>query len=57
MENTIGRNVGIDEEHWRRIEALADAGNMRPNRLLPTEVSRHVKARPDGITAMNPDIA
>ena len=34
MANTIGRHIRIDEGDWRRIEALADARDMSPNRLL-----------------------
>ena len=34
MAKTIGRHIRIGEDHWRRIEALADARNASPNRLL-----------------------
>ena len=34
MAKTIRRHVRIDEEHWRRIEALAAARNVSPNQLL-----------------------
>ena len=34
MANTIGRHIRIDEDDWRRIEALADARGTSPNRLL-----------------------
>ena len=34
MANTIGRHIRIDEGDWRRIEALADARDTSPNRLL-----------------------
>ena len=34
MANTIGRHIRIDEGDWRRIEALAEARNTSPNRLL-----------------------
>ena len=36
MANTIGRHIRIGEDHWRRIEALADARDTSPNRLLVT---------------------
>ena len=34
MANTIGRHIRIDEDDWRRIEALAAARDTSPNRLL-----------------------
>ena len=34
MAKTIGRHIRIDESEWRRIDALADARDMSPNRLL-----------------------
>ena len=34
MAKTIGRHIRISEDHWRRIEALAEARNTSPNRLL-----------------------
>ena len=34
MAKTIGGHIRIDEVHWRRIEALADARDTSPNRLL-----------------------
>ena len=34
MAKTIGRHIRIGEDHWRFIEALADARNTSPNRLL-----------------------
>ena len=34
MVNTIGRHIRIDEGDWRRIEALAEARDTSPNRLL-----------------------
>ena len=34
MANTIGRHIRIDEGDWRRIEALAEARDTSPNRLL-----------------------
>ena len=34
MAKTIGRHIRIDEAHWRRIEALAEARDTSPNRLL-----------------------
>jgi len=34
MPKTIGRHIRIGEDHWRRIEALAEARNTSPNRLL-----------------------
>ena len=34
MANTIGRHIRIDESDWRRIEALAEARDTSPNRLL-----------------------
>ena len=34
MANTIGRHIRIDEDHWRRIESLAEARNTSPNQLL-----------------------
>ena len=34
MARTIGRHIRIDEDHWRRIELLAEARNTSPNRLL-----------------------
>ncbi|MDD9982499.1 MAG: hypothetical protein OXU81_14270 [Gammaproteobacteria bacterium] len=34
MAKTIGRHIRIGEDHWRRIEALAEARNTTPNRLL-----------------------
>jgi len=34
MATTIGRHIRIDEGDWRRIEALAEARDTSPNRLL-----------------------
>ena len=34
MAKTIGRHIRIDEDHWRRIESLAEARNTSPNQLL-----------------------
>ena len=34
MANTIGRHIRIDEGDCRRIEALAEARDTSPNRLL-----------------------
>ena len=34
MAKTIGRHIRIGEDHWRRIEALAEARNTSPNQLL-----------------------
>ena len=34
MAKTIGRHIRIDEDHWRRIETLAEARNTSPNRVL-----------------------
>ena len=34
MAKTIGRHIRIGEDHWRRIEALAEARNRSPNQLL-----------------------
>ena len=34
MANTIGRHIRIDEDDWRRIEALAEARDTSPNRLI-----------------------
>ena len=34
MSNTIIRHIRIDEGDWRRIEALAEARDTSPNRLL-----------------------
>ena len=34
MAKTIGRHIGMDENHWWRIEALAEARDTSPNRLL-----------------------
>jgi len=34
MAKTLGRHIRIGEDHWQRIEALAEGRNMSPNRLL-----------------------
>ena len=34
MAKTIGRHIRIGEDHWRRIESLAEARNTSPNQLL-----------------------
>ena len=34
MAKTIGRHIRIGEDHWRRIEALAETRNTSPNQLL-----------------------
>jgi len=34
MAKTLSRHIRIGEDHWRRIEALAEARNMSPNQLL-----------------------
>ena len=34
MAKTAGRHIRIDEDHWRRIEDLAEARDTSPNRLL-----------------------
>ena len=34
MAKTIGRHIRIGEDHWRRIEALAETHNTSPNQLL-----------------------
>ena len=34
MSKTIGRHIRIGEDHWRRIDALAEVRNMSPNQLL-----------------------
>ena len=34
MAKTIGRHIRIGEDHWRRIEALAEARSTSPNRIL-----------------------
>ena len=34
MAKTIGRHIRIDEDHWRRIETLAETRNTSPNQLL-----------------------
>ena len=36
MAKTLGRHIRIGEDHWRRIEALAEARDTSPNRLLVT---------------------
>ena len=34
MSKTLARHIQIDEQHWRRIESLANERGTTPNQLL-----------------------
>ncbi len=34
MSKTLARHIRVDEQHWRRIESLADERQTTPNQLL-----------------------
>ena len=40
MAMTIGRHIRIGEDHWRRIEVLAEARSTSPNQLAVEALDR-----------------